>query len=81
MKPALVTLRPESEGGAVIEVVVQEYCQNCMEFEPRADISALYANETPAAVHIAVKCVHSQKCKLIKRHLEERAARAEEAGQ
>lgn len=61
----------------MIEVVVQEYCQNCMEFEPRADISALYADNTPETVHIAVKCVHAHKCELIKRHLEERTIQEE----
>ena len=61
----------------MIEVVVREYCQDCMEFEPRADISALYANNTPETVHIAVKCVHAHKCELIKRRLETRAGRSE----
>lgn len=65
----------------MIEVVVREYCQNCIEFEPKAHIEAHYIKKPPEAAYIAVKCVHAQKCELIRRYLEERVVQREEAGQ
>ena len=56
----------------MIKIDVEDYCHRCSEFGPEADIPTVYLTENRPLVlgDIIVQCVHREKCRNIRRHLE-----------
>ena len=55
---------------SMIELKVEEYCHSCTYFEAVSDIDILYTGEERTAGRTVVRCINSEKCKEIHRHIE-----------
>lgn len=54
----------------MIRLAVEEYCHNCLEFEPKSSTSTLCADNSEKIVNTTVTCKHINRCRAIKRYLE-----------
>lgn len=54
----------------MIELKVEEYCHGCTYFEPVSDMDIFYGGEERVAARTVVRCINSEKCKGMHRHIE-----------
>lgn len=53
----------------MIQLIVEDYCQDCTDFEPVANIQPMYGNNTLVAVQTEVTCRARRKCQRLMTHL------------
>lgn len=53
----------------MIRLAVEEYCHNCLEFEPKSS-TTLCTDDLGRVVNTTVTCKHINRCRAIKRYLE-----------
>ena len=69
----------------MIKLDIQEYCQECLDFEPdveRPTREVLRSSEGDIVIQsdTMVRCKYRNRCKAIKRYLEKEAQHAENSG-
>ena len=51
-----------------VELKLEDYCQNCCEFEAEVDKQCYYSNEK-VFTNITIRCEHADLCKRITEHM------------
>lgn len=59
----------------MIEIKVEPYCHECTEFEAETEESIITADGRLVGVRHTITCEHAQKCRYIKRFLEEKVCK------
>ena len=53
----------------MIQLIVEEYCNSCADFEPVANIQPMFANNALCAVQTEVTCRNRRKCQRMMAYL------------
>lgn len=54
----------------MIRLEVEDYCQNCPDFEAKVDSTSLHANDKEVVNYHIIRCKHARRCERMKEYLE-----------
>lgn len=54
----------------MINLIVDEYCQHCPEFEPNVEKTNLYDGFGDSICDTEITCIHRERCRSIKEYID-----------
>lgn len=62
----------------MIKLNIEDYCQNCPDFEPKKEVMTYFSGDKVIERHTTVYCKYKDRCASIARYLKEAAESKED---